>query len=674
MTPDSEPAGPAARADVTAVAIGTLPITATALASTAAERRMESSAGAHGWCGAPLQRAERPILPATRRGSGRTGLTQALEQQLADPAGVGGASGGGHHGPDQRAQRALVAAADLVRGVRVGGDGGIDGSDELVLARDLPPVRLDDRVRLALTGDDGLGDLAGQLVRESPLGLERTDARHLRRRDTELSRLATALVGDTHQVAEPPSAGAARRCAGRDRLLHQTENAGVGHLLHVQRREAVGLGEATTREARRLRQGGPQPLHVLGGGSDRHEVGFGEVAVVLRLLLAAPGTGGAGVLVEVAGLLHDALAGFESRTLSLHLVADGALHTPKRVDVLRLRAGAELLTPFGHEREVDVAAQAALLHPYVGNPQSAEEVPQLGDVGACDSGGAVAGAGHGPRDDLDERDAGAVVVHQRVRSTVDPSGRSADVEGLPGVLLEMHALDLHAVGLSLQLDVEVAVDAERLVVLRDLVVLRHVGIEVVLAGEPAPRRDAAVEREPDPDGVVDRLLVRHRKAAGKTETDRADLRVGLSPDLRRTAAEQLGRRPQPDVSFQADDRVVAVQDLFVRRQRRGRRHARNDIGQRASPSAVELRQELPGDRRAERVEAGVEPQRLPQVFHPGAGRAERRLDDATVVVEEGVAHPGSESTVARAKRGAVVTGAVQRPCVCVPRLQEGPGA
>src|SRR3954465_7542951 len=95
MTPDSEPAGPAARADVTAVAIGTLPITATALASTAAERRMESSAGAHGGCGAPLQRAERPILPATRRGSGRTGLTQALEQQLADPAGGGGGPRGG---------------------------------------------------------------------------------------------------------------------------------------------------------------------------------------------------------------------------------------------------------------------------------------------------------------------------------------------------------------------------------------------------------------------------------------------------------------------------------------------------------------------------------------------------------------------------------------------------
>src|SRR3712207_7072785 len=35
--------------------------------------------------------------------------------------------------------------------------------------------------------------------------------------------------------------------------------------------------------------------------------------------------------------------------------------------------------------------------------------------------------------------------------------------------------------------VQVAVDAQRLVVLADLVVLRHVRVEVVLPGEPAPR-------------------------------------------------------------------------------------------------------------------------------------------------------------------------------------------
>ena len=50
---------------------------------------------------------------------------------------------------------------------------------------------------------------------------------------------------------------------------------------------------------------------------------------------------------------------------------------------------------------------------------------------------------------------------------MDAAGRAADVQRLAGVLLEVHALDLDADRLARRrhLDVEVAVDAERLVVL-----------------------------------------------------------------------------------------------------------------------------------------------------------------------------------------------------------------
>ena len=54
-------------------------------------------------------------------------------------------------------------------------------------------------------------------------------------------------------------------------------------------------------------------------------------------------------------------------------------------------------------------------------------------------------------------------------------------------------------------DVEVAVEGDRLVVLRGLEVLRHVRVEVVLPGEPAPLGDLAVEREADADRRLDRL-------------------------------------------------------------------------------------------------------------------------------------------------------------------------
>ena len=54
---------------------------------------------------------------------------------------------------------------------------------------------------------------------------------------------------------------------------------------------------------------------------------------------------------------------------------------------------------------------------------------------------------------------------------------------------------------------------DRLVVLGDLVVLRHVGIEVVLAGEDRLLRHAQVDRLGEAQGELDRLLVQHRAAS-----------------------------------------------------------------------------------------------------------------------------------------------------------------
>src|SRR5437868_685359 len=107
---------------------------------------------------------------------------------------------------------------------------------------------------------------------------------------------------------------------------------------------------------------------------------------------------------------------------------------------------------------------------------------------------------------------------------VNTAGRATDVQRLPGVFFEVHPLDTDAHDFAVYLDVEIAVGAERFVVLRDLEVLRHVGIEVVLAGEPAPRRDRAMQRKPDADGGFDRGCVGHWQRAGQTETGRAGVR------------------------------------------------------------------------------------------------------------------------------------------------------
>jgi hypothetical protein len=82
---------------------------------------------------------------------------------------------------------------------------------------------------------------------------------------------------------------------------------------------------------------------------------------------------------------------------------------------------------------------------------------------------------------------------------VDATGLASQVGELAGVFFHVRPLDLHPPGGAVfQWRIEVAVDGDRLVVLRNLVILGHVRVEVVLPGEAAPRHDLAVQRQPDP--------------------------------------------------------------------------------------------------------------------------------------------------------------------------------
>jgi len=240
--------------------------------------------------------------------------------------------------------------------------------------------------------------------------------------------------------------------------------------------------------------------------------------------------------VEVPGLLDHPAAGEQYGRLPLDLRVHSTLDRAQRVDVLGLTARAPRLTRSG-QRHIDVAAQRALLHAHVRHPERAHQVAQLGDVGTGDEGGERSGADDRLGHDLDERDPGAVVVDEGVVGTVDASGGSTGMGQLAGVLLHVDALDLdpevaRAV-VGLDRDIEPAVEAQRLVVLADLVVLGHVRIEVVLAREPAPLRDAAVERQAHADRRLHGCAVDDGHRPGKTEAYRADLRVGIGTEGRR---------------------------------------------------------------------------------------------------------------------------------------------
>jgi hypothetical protein len=148
-------------------------------------------------------------------------------------------------------------------------------------------------------------------------------------------------------------------------------------------------------------------------------------------------------------------------------------------------------------------------------------------------------------DDLDERDAGAIEIDE---------GALRLMEQLARVFFHVDAADADLA--------DAAVGGDRLVELRDLVPLRQIGIEVVLAREDGALVHQAAGGERDPHRQLDRLAIEHRQRARVAETDRADVRVRRRAERRRTSAEDLRRGQESGVDLETDDR-------FVGRHRRG---------------------------------------------------------------------------------------------------------
>ena len=135
-------------------------------------------------------------------------------------------------------------------------------------------------------------------------------------------------------------------------------------------------------------------------------------------------------------------------------------------------------------------------------------------------------------------------------------------------------------------------DAEGLVVLRDLVALRIVRVEVVLAVEDSVLGDLAAEREAESDRPLDRLPVRHGQRPRMREANRAGARVGGVERPDRATAEHLRPRLQLDVDLEADDGFpthlrplrdeVEGERLLRARGRRGRARSRRTAARSAA--------------------------------------------------------------------------------------------
>ena len=258
-----------------------------------------------------------------------------------------------------------------------------------------------------------------------------------------------------------------------------------------------------------------------------------------------------------------------TRGLPLDLEPDRALHRAQRVDVLGLGPGAPRAAPGGAIEVLTSQRSEPSSIRTSETPSDAQQLAQLGDVGPGDLGGQRAGAGHRLGDHLDQRDAGPVVVDQRVVGAVDPAGGAADVQRLAGVLLEVDPLDADpdrpAVARSMSSQPSVHSGSSYW---RDLEVLGHVRVEVVLPREPAPGRDAS-SSAPGRSGWCTRSRRGWPPAASRAGPGRPGrpAELGSAPKTVGQPQNILVDGAQLDVRLQADHRLVPGQGLVVGRER-----------------------------------------------------------------------------------------------------------
>ena len=274
----------------------------------------------------------------------------------------------------------------------------------------------------------------------------------------------------------------------------------------------------------------------------------------------------AGLAVVVARLLDERATAFNDRDLPLDLVVDAVTNEGNGVEILQLDLGAEVRGADGANRDIGVTAQLPLLHVAVGDAAVNHRRANRREIRVGLFGRVHRRIG----DDLHERGAGTIVVDERIGRTVV---QFADV------FLEVDAgernffvLSHKVAGGSGEFDFDRATEADGLVVLGDLIVLRGVGIKIVFAVPLADRRDLAAEQEAGLDDGVERGLVHDRQRTGERKDDGIGERVGFVPVAGGNARKHLGLSLDLDVDFQTDDGFVV--HFFRGRGPRNTRHTR----------------------------------------------------------------------------------------------------
>ena len=140
------------------------------------------------------------------------------------------------------------------------------------------------------------------------------------------------------------------------------------------------------------------------------------------------------------------------------------------------------------------------------------------------------------------------------------------VQRLAGVLLEMQALDADLSARAVfHVEGDAALAHYGLEVLGNLIAGRQVGVEVVLPLEDRVQVDLGLEAEAGLDRLLDAGSVEHRQHPRQGRIDQRDLGVGLGPEGRRRAGEELGVGDDLGMDLQPDHHLPAARLPFDHR-------------------------------------------------------------------------------------------------------------
>ena len=115
------------------------------------------------------------------------------------------------------------------------------------------------------------------------------------------------------------------------------------------------------------------------------------------------------------------------------------------------------------------------------------------------------------------------------------------MDRLARILLQMQPLDPdNKGGAIVTLDLDLTLANDRVLELTDLIALRQVGIEIVLAVKPRPQIDLGIKTEASPHSLLDTVAIDHGQHAGHGRINQRDLLIRPCAKADRRAAEQLG--------------------------------------------------------------------------------------------------------------------------------------